>query len=206
LTSLATRLKVSSLKRDSLSLVQLYEKTKGGSWTNKSGWLTGNLSTWTGVTINSNRVTAINLSNNNLDGKVPAAINDMLSLGTVNFATNKLTQLPNLTPLTQLVTLNASANRLGFGSLEPNASILSKINYTNQADLGTVRQDSVETASLVKVKAITDGANNVYQWKKNGTTVADATDSTYTIQSIGRTNMGQYVCEITNPKRSGTYP
>jgi Leucine-rich repeat (LRR) protein len=203
LTSLATRLKVSSLKRDSLSLVQLYEKTKGGSWANKSGWLTGNLSTWTGVTINSNRVTAINLSNNNLDGKVPAAIGDMLSLSTVNFATNKLTQLPNLTPLTQLVTLNASANRLGFGSLEPNASILSKINYTNQADLGTVRQDSVETGSLVKMKAITDGLNNVYQWKKNGAALAGAADSTYTIQSIGRTNMGQYVCEITNPNVPG---
>lgn len=203
LISLATRLKVSSLKRDSLSLVQLYEKTKGSLWTNKSGWMTGKLSTWTGVTINSNRVTAINLSNNNLDGKVPAAICDMLSLSTVNFATNKLTQLPNLTPLTQLTTVNVSANKLGFGSLEPNVSILNKINYANQADLGTVRQDSVESGSLVKVKAITDGVSNSYQWKKNGLALTGATDSTFTIQSIGRTNMGQYVCEITNPTVPG---
>jgi Leucine-rich repeat (LRR) protein len=196
-------LKVSSLKRDSLSLVQVYEKTHGDSWTNKAGWITGNLSTWAGVTISSNRVTAIDLSNNNLDGKVPAGISDMLSLTNINMAANKLTSLPSLTSLTQLTTVNVSANKLGFGSLEPNVSILDKINYANQADLGTIKKDSIESGSLVKLKAITDGMNNTYQWKKNGSLVAEATDSTYVIASIGRTTMGEYVCEITNPTVPG---
>ncbi|MDZ7648395.1 MAG: hypothetical protein U5K54_15080 [Cytophagales bacterium] len=45
--------------------------TGGASWTNKTNWLTGNVTTWAGVTFTGGSVTTINLPNNNLTGDVP---------------------------------------------------------------------------------------------------------------------------------------
>ncbi|MBT1697888.1 carboxypeptidase regulatory-like domain-containing protein [Fulvivirgaceae bacterium PWU4] len=191
-------LKVSSLRRDSLSLVQLYQATGGTAWTNKTAWLEGRLANWNGVTVSSNRVTAINLVNNNLTGKVPVAISDMLSLTSINVSNNKITQLPNITPLTQLTAVNVSGNRLDFASLEPNASILNVITYNNQANLGTSGSELRPAGTSYAVNVTAGGTNNVYQWKLNNAAVKGATASQYNIASLNRTNMGEYVCEVTN--------
>lgn len=191
-------LKVSSLRRDSLSLVQLYEATGGTAWTNKTGWLEGRLTNWNGVTVSSNRVTAINLVNNNLTGKVPAAISDMLSLTSINVSNNKITQLPNITPLKQLATVNVSGNRLDFASLEPNASILNVITYSNQADLGTSGSELRPAGTSYSLSVTAGGTSNVYQWKLNNTAVNGASANQYNIPSLNRSNMGEYVCEVTN--------
>lgn len=195
--------RVSSLQRDSLALVQLYTATKGNTWTNKTNWTTGRLATWAGVTISSNRVTDINLPDNNLDGAVPGALNEMLSLKTVNFSNNKINELPLLSALTQLTSFNVSGNRLHFNSLEPNASLLTVMNYTNQAEVGISKRDSVETSAAYALTAVVNGANNQYQWKRNDSVVQGAVSATYNIASLDRTNMGTYVCEVTNTQVPG---
>jgi Leucine-rich repeat (LRR) protein len=193
-------LKVSSLRRDSIALRALYSAAGGPNWTNRGNWTTTSLRTgnWFGVTITNNRVTAVNLPNNNLVGAVPSDFGDLRSATTINLSGNRLTRLGTLTNLTSVTTLNLSNNRLGFGSLLPNVGITG-ISYAGQANIDADLQARPEVGTNFKVKAITDGTGNQYVWRRNGAVVANATDSTYTITAINRSNMGAYVAEITNP-------
>jgi Leucine-rich repeat (LRR) protein len=190
--------KVSSLKRDSLALVQLYTATNGSVWNNRTGWLSGKLSTWNGVTVTANRVTNLNLTSNNLHGPIPSDLSDIVNLKTVNVSNNKINKLPVLTPLTQLTAFNASENHLDFTSLEANQSMLGVINYTNQAALGVATQDSVIVPASAVVRTMTGGINNLYQWKRNNVSIPGQNSFEHIIASLDRTTMGDYVCEVTN--------
>jgi Leucine-rich repeat (LRR) protein len=193
-------LRVSSLKRDSIALRALYNATSGASWTAKTNWLASPLGTgnWFGVTIANNRVTNLNLPNNNLTGFVPTVFSDLQNVKTVNLSGNKITKLPDLKPLASVTSLDVSKNQLDFASLIPNAAIPG-INYSNQADIGTASTNLVDFGKDFPLKVSSRGVGNKYQWKRNGTAVTGATDSTYTIAAIGRSNMGTYVNEVTNP-------
>ena len=66
---------------DSLALVALYNSTNGASWTLNTNWLTtAPVSTWLGVLVTGDRVTAIDLSNNNLTGSLPVEIGNLSAL------------------------------------------------------------------------------------------------------------------------------
>ncbi|MGA7303428.1 MAG: T9SS type A sorting domain-containing protein [Rhodothermales bacterium] len=68
------------LEADSLALVALYNATDGASWTDHTGWLSGPVGTWFGVTIGNGRVTGIELHDNNLVGSVPTDVANLDSL------------------------------------------------------------------------------------------------------------------------------
>ena len=68
------------LPQDSLALVALYNSTGGPNWNNNTGWLTGPVSTWYGVTVEGNRVSKLVMYNNNLNGFVPPDIGDLNDL------------------------------------------------------------------------------------------------------------------------------
>lgn len=187
-----------NLRTDSLALVALYQQTGGPNWTNRTNWLTGRVGTWQGITETGGQITAINLPNNRLTGPVSDAFADMAALNSVNLSGNLITRMPVMTGASALTTLNLSNNRLGFGSLLPNVAIPG-INYANQGNIDADLQARPEVGTNFKVKAITDGTGNQYVWRRNGAVVANATDSTYTIPAINRSNMGAYVAEITNP-------
>jgi hypothetical protein len=187
-----------NLRTDSLALVALYQQTAGAAWTNRTNWLTGRVGTWQGITETGGQITAVNLANNRLTGPVPDAFADMAALHSVNLSGNQITKFPNLTTSTGLAGLNLSNNRLGFGSLLPNVGITG-INYAGQANIDADLQARPEVGTDFKVKAITDGTGNQFVWRRNGIVVPNATDSTYTIVAINRSNMGDYVAEITNP-------
>ncbi|WP_419947504.1 leucine-rich repeat domain-containing protein [Candidatus Palauibacter sp.] len=67
---------------DRATLMDLYVGTRGGEWTNNGGWGTdAPVGSWYGVTANANsRVTAINLSENGLNGQLPADLGSMAFL------------------------------------------------------------------------------------------------------------------------------
>ena len=73
-----------SVAMDRVALVALYDATDGASWTTNTNWsTTAALSTWHGVTIDSDglRVTELNLiGNNKLTGSIPAELGDLTSL------------------------------------------------------------------------------------------------------------------------------
>lgn len=78
-------------------LVDLYNNTNGGSWTNKTGWEDGALGTnctpcnWFGVTCdNQENIIGIDLTNNNLNGTVPSSMGDLTKLRTLKLLVNNL--------------------------------------------------------------------------------------------------------------------
>lgn len=189
---------VSSLRRDSLALVSLFDATGGNNWTNRSNWKTGRVNTWFGITTANNRVTAISLPNNNLAGAVPNAVRDLTTLTSLNLQQNRLRAIPNLTPLTALTTMNVSNNNLDFSTLLPNAGIAGLV-YTGQRAIGSVKRTVIDVGQSQKVGIDSKGNGNVYQWRRNDTAIAGATDSTFNIVNIGRANMGDYTVEVKNP-------
>ncbi|WP_420447734.1 leucine-rich repeat domain-containing protein [Candidatus Palauibacter sp.] len=68
--------------QDRAILMDLYAGTFGSGWTNNTNWGTDEpVESWHGVTANANaRVTALNLSENNLKGQLPANLGDMAFL------------------------------------------------------------------------------------------------------------------------------
>ena len=67
---------------DRATLMDLYLGTRGGEWTNNGGWGTdAPVGSWYGVTANANsRVTALNLSENGLNGQLPADLGSLAFL------------------------------------------------------------------------------------------------------------------------------
>ena len=60
----AVRAQVSG--QDSLALVALYNATDGPNWADNTNWLAGPVSTWFGITVSGDRVTRLDLRDNNL--------------------------------------------------------------------------------------------------------------------------------------------
>ncbi len=116
---------------DSLALVALYNSTNGGSWTNKTNWLTSaSLSTWNGVTVSGGRVNQLNLITNNLAGPIPAEIGNLTGLVTLYLQNNQLTgvipdTIGNFANMTQLYLYN---NQL-TGAIPATIGNLSSLQY-----------------------------------------------------------------------------
>lgn len=189
-------------KTDSLALVALYNATGGSGWTTKTNWLTGEVETWSGITVTGQSITAINLSNNKLKGAVPDPLVDILSLQSVNLSSNEITSIPVFTENPEIQLLNVTNNKLTFESLQPNASVLG-LNYLTQATFGTARNESVDVGTPVSFEANAGGVGSVYQWRRNGVNVPGATSNVYNVQAIDRSTMGEYVAVVTNPSLPG---
>lgn len=77
--------------KDSLALVALYKNTGGDNWTKQDSWLSSKpVSEWYGITITRNRVTSVQLDNNNLNGTIPADIGDLDALQYLYLNNNNL--------------------------------------------------------------------------------------------------------------------
>ena len=73
------------LPADSLALVDIYNAAGGPNWTSQSNWLTGPVSTWGGVTVTNNRVTALTLQGNNMVGTMSPSIGNLTELTQLMF-------------------------------------------------------------------------------------------------------------------------
>ncbi|MEK6221386.1 MAG: hypothetical protein N2D54_03985 [Chloroflexota bacterium] len=99
------------------ALVDLYNSTAGGGWTNDNGWLSSTTAcsgAWVGISCLDGEVSQINLQNNNLAGPIPTSIEDLTNLRVLNLEYNNLTggipdQLTNISKLT-IVRLNQNAS------------------------------------------------------------------------------------------------
>ncbi len=105
-----------SVATDRAALMALYNSAGGASWTLKTNWgETGvAIGTWHGVTTNADgRVTALDISGNNLNGTLPADLGTLTSLKTLSLSDNRLRgTIPNLGALVGLTSLDLSVNRL----------------------------------------------------------------------------------------------
>ena len=92
--------------KEKQALVTLYNSTGGDHW-NVSWDINESVSQWHGVTVERNKVIAINLEFNNLEGELPNEIGNLIHLRSMNFGFNKLNgvipkSLKNLTELRSL--------------------------------------------------------------------------------------------------------
>lgn len=188
---------VSPLEADSLALVALYNSTGGESWSSKTGWLVDNLSVgWEGVILKNGRVSEISLPSNGLTGAIPVDINKLDSLTVLDLSNNELTDLPDLTSMTILSSVNLAGNKLTFEDLEPNAMIEGVI-YSPQDSIGVKEYVQIPVHSDSSIYVDIGGSANIYQWYYNGNPVGSDSAS-YTISNITRSNMGAYHVEVTN--------
>lgn len=119
------------LKQDSLALVALYNSTDGPNWINNDNWLTGPLNTWYGIALNdSDRVSTISLSNNNLQGVLPEELGTMSALTQLDLSSNSLVEIipQNWDPNPNLWKLDLSYNQLG-GEIPDDWSDFTSLNY-----------------------------------------------------------------------------
>ena len=143
-------------QQDSLTLVALYDSTYGESWTNNTNWLTGEpVSTWYGVTASNNRITMVNLTNNNLDGVIPPSIGDLDSLEYLSFYGNQLSDSipPEIGNLAQLTKLNLHTNQLS-GSIPAEIGNLTELEYcylNNNLFLSSIPEAMNHLSHLVRL-------------------------------------------------------
>ena len=78
---------------DRTALLALYNATGGDNWLENANWLTsGALSTWYGVTTNSQgRITELNLTRNQLKGELPPELANLTNLEVLALGGNQLT-------------------------------------------------------------------------------------------------------------------
>ncbi len=192
-------LRVSSLKRDSTSLIALYDSLDGPNWLVGNDWTQTPVAAWdgNGVTLADNRVVGIHLGDNNLIGVVPEDIVDIEGLTDIDLSGNEISGLPDMSSLSNLTTFDVSDNQLDFADLEPNAGI-SGISYGNQANFGTPFTTQIDRGLNYQLGFNVPGTANTYQWSLDDQPVAVATDDNYLIENIGFDNMGVYALSVTN--------
>ncbi|QOI97356.1 MAG: gliding motility-associated C-terminal domain-containing protein [Flammeovirgaceae bacterium] len=173
---------------------------------------------------NLNNLTSFSVFNNQLTGTVPATLANLTNLTVLGLSVNQFTGdvpagiglLPNLTDVSlrdndftsipffvsnSFTDLRVYGNKLHFGHLEPNMGKGGFV-YAPQDNLpgGTV---NTTVGQPLTIPFSTPGANNQYQWYKNGTPVAGATSATFTIASATLADAGSYHVEITNTVVTG---
>lgn len=127
------------------ALRDFYLATDGENWIDKSYWLTEDISTWFGVTVENGDIIQLALNNNNLSGEIPTNIGNLQELQKLFLAKNNLygavpqelasiascthyklndnmfTSLPDFTghPQMDKIKLQIDDNNFDFGDLEP---------------------------------------------------------------------------------------
>lgn len=91
------------------ALLDIYTSTNGDAWLNNSKWLSdAPVEEWYGIEVFDSRVVSIDLSENNLDGRIPYSIGKLTDLKALNLSNGKLegvlpSSIVSLKKLTHLV-------------------------------------------------------------------------------------------------------
>ena len=215
-------LKAQVFEPDSLALLCIYFDTNGDNWNDNTNWLTpAPVSTWHGITVNGNRVTKIELSNNNLTGAMPQDLNNLTALNELKIDQNAITSIPNLIDLfslnklvvndnelsdlpqigsSVLLDLLCQNNRLQFDDLQPFVGlVVGNFQYAPQAEVGEESFKYVRENESIELSVEVGGSPNIYIWSKDGSVVGSPmTVPFFTISNATAADEGDYVVAVTN--------
>ena len=133
---------INYILRQKKVLVALYEAMGGDSWMKKDGWKRDDveLKDWYGITMEGEHVVSINLSNNNLKGKLSASlvedlVNTIGYLRDLDLSINDISGSipPQIGNLSNLTNLNLGSNEL-TGTVPDELGKLSKLENLNISD------------------------------------------------------------------------
>jgi len=146
-------------QREVIALLELKAKTKGNLWTNQ--WDQSQpISTWHGVTIKDGKVVGLDLSNNNLQGKIPITIGNLRHLESLDLSGNHIEgKVPGLfRKFKKLKMVNLADNTLtgDIPSSIDKLQNLEELNLNNNKLEGELPQ-SISQLSKLKTLAL---ANN----------------------------------------------
>ena len=143
--------------QDKAALVALYNATDGASWARNDNWLSeAPLGQWYGVTTDqSGHVIGLGLDFNNLRGKIPEELGNLVSLTHLGLVGNRLTgEIPSeLGRLSNLEVLGLSANPLS-GAIPPelgNLANLTKLYLVTNQLSGTIPRELGNLTNLVEM-------------------------------------------------------
>ncbi len=145
------------------------------------------------------QLTSLRLEGNQLSGTVPPQMTNLLNLEYLYIYDNQLVDLPALDSLTALNELRIQNNQFTFEDIEPNMDLASEIfSYSPQDSVGIGSDTTLNVGDNLNISVLVGGTANQYQWMKNGTDIAGAAASVYTIESFDSSDAGSYVCRISN--------
>ena len=165
-------------------------------------------------------LTQLPLGNNQLSGSIPAELGNLtkleylglwgnqlssipVELGSLTNLTrldlfgNQLSELPDLSALKDSIYLSVSYNLLDFSDLLPNRAELTS--YAPQHLVGDLIRRKVAAGTRYVMRAIAQPSGAVYQWKRYGKDIAEATADSLIIATVAADNVGVYTTEITHP-------
>ena len=198
LTSGNFELTVSSLVRDEMALLAVYNALDGDNWTNGANWPNENINDWIGITIANNSVVSLDIPNVNATGDLPSDINQVTRLQTIDVSGNNITSLPTIDALPELTAIDVSNNSLDFGDLEPNATLESIATYSPQAPLSENVDVFTETEVPTEFEVTENGTSSVYQWFFDNVAIDGATTNPFVISNTQLDDEGTYRVEATN--------
>ncbi|MCK4966892.1 IPT/TIG domain-containing protein, partial [bacterium] len=140
----------------------------------------------------------LDLSINQLADAIPTAITNLKNLDSLRLNNNQFTDLPVMSSMGALKTLDVSINKLTFGDIEPNVGCCPRFIYSHQDSIGVAKTDLLPYGSQITLFASTDGTKNLYQWYRNGRAIPGANGNEFIISSVDENSAGMYICRITN--------
>ena len=151
-------------EQDSLALVDLFNNTNGSSWVNNSNWLSSETTVdqWFGVTVDNNRITLLQLPDNNLRGQLPSSIGSMTELFYLMLGGNSLNgSIPEtITDITALETLYLQTNQLS-GNIPENIGNLSNLHSLMLAENSLTGSIPVSIGDLINLEYLELDANQI---------------------------------------------
>ncbi len=192
-------------EQDVAALERIFNDLNGDGWEPAVNWSDPgvSVSNWDGITTLEGRVVGIDLSDFNLTGELPAFIGEeLIELDSLKLNDNNISKIPDLTKLTQLVSLQAQNNFLDFGSIEPNL-LITDFQFTPQnALLDEVIQRENEGIDVQLDRTI-DGSTNVYTWTKDGNEIPTETAGILNLTNVTFEDEGEYLAMVVNDRVPG---